>query len=256
MLSSKQISEYLDSDFKIFPLAEGTKFPAISKEEGGHGCLDATDDPEIIADWQRKHPKANIGIACGEKSDLIVIDIDVKGTVNGYRTLELLQNDGLILPPTCEVETPSGGKHYYYRYNEKISKNSAGLLGPGIDIRSNGGYVAAPPSQTADGIYKFTRSLDLIRPLPRQLAYLMDAKQTPREPFVYDGSGSAGRLCHWVSSGREGERNSRLFWAACRMGEDADVRDTRALEKAGLSLGLTKQEVQKTIAQGLKYGGG
>ena len=249
--NNRQISEYLSAGFKIFPLAEGAKVPAIA---GGNGCLDATDDREIISAWSAEYPRANLGIATGEKSDLIVIDIDVKGTVNGYRTLELLQNDGLVLPPTCEVETPSGGKHFYYRYNEKVNKNSAGLLGPGIDIRSNGGYVAAPPSQTNDGIYKFERSLDLIRPFPRQLAYLMESKNPTREPFSYDGSGSAGRLCHWVSSGREGERNSRLFWAACRMGEDADVRDTRALEKAGLSLGLTKQEVQKTIASGIKIG--
>lgn len=250
-MNQAQISEYLGAGFHIFPLAEGTKVPAI---KGGNGCKDATNNPEKIAQWAEEYPRSNIGIATGEKSDLIAIDIDVKGDVNGFRTLELLQNDGLILPPTAEVETPSGGKHFWYRYTGKVDKNSAGLLGAGIDIRSNGGYVAAPPSQTPDGVYKFTRSLDLLRPFPRQLAYLMESKYAPRQSFVYDGSGSAGRLCNWVSAGRQGERNSRLFWAAVRMGEDQDIKDTRELEKAGLSLGLSKAEVQKTIQSGLRTG--
>ena len=68
------------------------------------------------------------------------------------------------------------------------------------------------------------------------------------------GNGSAANLCAWVADSREGERNTRLHWAACRMGEDANIRDTKELEKAALSLGLSKAEVQKTIASGLKNG--
>ncbi len=32
----------------VFPLAAGTNVPAISRERGGHGCLDATADADQI----------------------------------------------------------------------------------------------------------------------------------------------------------------------------------------------------------------
>lgn len=62
----------------VFPLSEGNKTPLIGKKRGGNGCLDATTDPEQVKRWWTTYPNANIGIATGEKSGVIVIDVDIK----------------------------------------------------------------------------------------------------------------------------------------------------------------------------------
>ena len=48
------------------------------------------------------------------------------------------------LPTTVQVKTPHG-MHLYFTYIEG-SKNSVGVIGAGIDIRSEGGFVVAPPT--------------------------------------------------------------------------------------------------------------
>ncbi len=51
---------YARSGYRVFPLAPGSKIPAISKEKGGHGCLDATRDINIIERWWTEYPDANV----------------------------------------------------------------------------------------------------------------------------------------------------------------------------------------------------
>ena len=102
----------------------------------------------------------NICIVCGKNSNIFVVDIDINDeglvywqklcTVNNYR----YDNS-----TTC-VLTPSGGIHLYYLYDEAFSNNSVKMTSIdgkkiGIDIRSNGGCVIAPPSSYANGTYKF-----------------------------------------------------------------------------------------------------
>ena len=71
-----------------------------------------------------------------------VLDIDVKNDcANGFDTLEDL---GIILPATPMVHTASGGLHVYFDAGERELRNSAGLLGPGLDVRADGGYVIIP----------------------------------------------------------------------------------------------------------------
>src|SRR5580700_6276428 len=41
-----------------------------------HGVKDATTDETTIRQWWRKYPRANIGVATGRISNLIVVDID------------------------------------------------------------------------------------------------------------------------------------------------------------------------------------
>ena len=59
----------------VFPLAPGSKVPAIPREDGGHGHLDATTDPETIRAWWTERPRANIGISPGP-ARLMVVDVD------------------------------------------------------------------------------------------------------------------------------------------------------------------------------------
>ncbi len=39
-----------------------------------------------------------------------------------------------------------GGRHLFFLHPGGTVKNSAGRLGPGLDVRGDGGYIVAPPS--------------------------------------------------------------------------------------------------------------
>lgn len=72
----------IERGFKIFPLIPGKKAPF----RGTRGCKDASA-LWSIDDLQSKWPNSNIGIACGKASDIIVIDVDVKGGAGGADSL-------------------------------------------------------------------------------------------------------------------------------------------------------------------------
>ncbi len=50
-----------------------------------------------------------------------------------------------MLPPTVEVIT-ARGRHIYFKWPQEPMRNSAGKIGPHIDVRGDGGYVLSPPS--------------------------------------------------------------------------------------------------------------
>jgi len=113
-----------------------------------HGVKDATRFIAIIKGWWTEYPNANIGIATGQISGIVVVDIDTKN--NGFDSLEKLEAEYVKLPQTITVTTGSMGKHYYFKGPNTIIKNAIGIR-PGIDIRGDGGYVVAPPSTHASG---------------------------------------------------------------------------------------------------------
>jgi hypothetical protein len=115
-----------------------------------NGVHAATTDQEIIQQWwSETEGLANVGIATGEDSGLVVVDVDAKS--GGPATIIRMENDHGQLPRTPTVETGGGGKHFYFRYPAgQTIGNRAGIL-PGIDIRANAGYVVAPPSSHASG---------------------------------------------------------------------------------------------------------
>ena len=117
-----------------------------------HGFKDATTDPEVIRRWWRKYPWANIAIATGEKSGrLLVIDIDCKPSrgISGEETWQEVEQG---CPATVEVLTGGGGRHLYFNYPDSVKiKSGVGMIGPGVDVRADGGYVLAPPSLHLSG---------------------------------------------------------------------------------------------------------
>ena len=85
--------------------------------------------------------QGNVGIRTGEISGLVVLDVDPKH--GGDESLERLNHDFSNVPM---VRTGSGGRHYYFKYPPTGLRNSTGALGPGLDIRGDGGQVVCPPS--------------------------------------------------------------------------------------------------------------
>jgi len=111
---------------------------------GEGGFLRATTDPEKIRDWWGMWPVCNIGIATGKVSGITVVDID---PYNGG--MDTVRDKGLVFPKTAQVLTQRDGFHLYYAYKGKAK----GAMGKGIDVKSDGGYVVAPPSVGAFGVY-------------------------------------------------------------------------------------------------------
>ena len=115
------------------------------------GLKDATRDPEIVTTWWRMAPHANIGIPTGALSGLVVLDVDAQ-KYGDDSLFDLTQRFG-NLPTTVMALTGGGGFHYLFAHpgpHLKI-RNSVENLGPGLDVRGDGGYIVVAPSSHASG---------------------------------------------------------------------------------------------------------
>jgi len=134
---------------KVFPVSVATRSPLISIKSGGSGFYDATsDDFEQIATWfTLDFPDENttaVGYWTGG-SGLFVADLD-RGKSNGKDGFKSIAERGLIVNPTFNYSTPSGGEHHVYftdRIDLTLSKDHEvdGVKLEGVDIRAGGSYA-------------------------------------------------------------------------------------------------------------------
>ncbi|MEV7229700.1 bifunctional DNA primase/polymerase [Polymorphospora sp. NPDC051019] len=112
-----------------------------------HNFYAATTDPDRIAAIIAAVPYGQLALRTGAASGTVVVDVDPAH--GGATTLAGLIRDGLC-PRTARVLTGSGGLHLYYRHpghHVQCSQGKPGQgLGPGIDVKADGGYVVLPPS--------------------------------------------------------------------------------------------------------------
>jgi len=130
---------YLSRQWSVLPLRPREKRPLIQWEPLQTVLPSAAD----IDMWFERWPDANIGIVTGEISNLVVLDIDPNH--GGDASLERLEQRFAPLPATIEAATGGGGRHLYFAHPGGLIRNRAGIA-QGIDLRSDGGYVVAPPS--------------------------------------------------------------------------------------------------------------
>lgn len=92
-------------------------------------------------------PGYGIGLATGARSGVVSFDLDRKNGLDGLAALQALadQYQG-ELPITLMTRTPTSGYHAHYQHPGFPVKNSVSVLGPGIDVRGDEGYVVLPPS--------------------------------------------------------------------------------------------------------------
>jgi Bifunctional DNA primase/polymerase, N-terminal/AAA domain/Primase C terminal 1 (PriCT-1) len=108
--------------------------------------------------WWRKWPMANIGMATGECSGIVVGDLDgelAQAKANDY---------GYAAGPHVLTGRP-GGLHLFFAWRTNAPHNFAKKQG--IDFRGDGGYVVLPPSRHVRGTtYRWGQRITSIAELP------------------------------------------------------------------------------------------
>lgn len=120
----------------------------------------ATREPTIIDQWwgagadKYGVPLADrgVGLAAGPDSGFWALDVDPdKG---GDETLADFEAEHGPLPDTVQSLTGGGGAHYLFRFPElgpdQRIANTAGKLGPGLDVRAAGGQIVVAPTVHPD----------------------------------------------------------------------------------------------------------
>ena len=228
-----------------------------------HGVHDASRQPEQVRDWWARWPDANVAIVTGA---LVVIDVD--GDLGHHALTALQARLRQALPATPWVETARGRHLYFLALGTDIG-NSAGRLGPGLDVRGQRGYVVAPPSRHASGhTYRWHGTRDGIAVLPQWLAEALTRARADRvrpSPGPWRRPTATYRR-RWPASSSASPRrpaatrNNTLNRAAFRLGQLAggrlcDAGDFEApLLDAALAAGLGEREATKTIVSGLLAG--
>jgi hypothetical protein len=143
----------------VFPAPPGQKKSHKGAKFSGGRKWGATRDPdEIQRDW-RRWPNACIGITTGRNSGFFVVELDTPAghNVDGIAAMKQLEDLHGKLPETLRAISPSGSLHYYFQYPEGVEvRNSTSRVGPGIDVRGEGGMVIAPPSnRPGKGVYRW-----------------------------------------------------------------------------------------------------
>ena len=248
---------YAARGWHVLPLRAASKLPATT-----HGLHDATTDAEVITGWWKRWPNANIGVRTGAVSGLVVLDVDPP---HGFESLAELEAAHGALPPGPRVTTPRGGLHLYFAHPGGVVPNSAGKLGPGLDVRGDGGYVVTVPSVVGDKPYGGDLAstqlprFALTRPSPPPRR----DRPGPVLSVLPGGRYALAALTGEVNEVRRapvGQRNHTLNLSAFRLGQlvgvgalEAHVA-AQALLAAALNVGLGEAEARATILSGLNAG--
>lgn len=187
--------------FRVFCLDVDGNTPA---HEGWQAS--ATSDPNTAdrmwRDATGEPVPFNIGIATGR--GLTVLDVDVKNGQPGAESLDELVTFLGLEDDTYTVRTRSGGLHLYYGETKHPLRNSVGEVRPGLDIRSDGGFVVAPGSSVGGASWAVERNLP-IKPIAPWFAELCGRKAERAEnsavPLVeLDTPEAIERAVKWLTT--------------------------------------------------------
>jgi DNA-binding MarR family transcriptional regulator len=162
------VAEALDAagrGFAVFPLSG--KAPALKKAAGGRGYKDASRDPEtIISMFSRAWGRVTgYGIACGQRSRIVVADIDSReGIAEAKR--RGLKSDYVVR----SGRDGDAGWHVYMSIPQGVEVKS-GDIAPGLRLQAEGCYVVAGGS---------------VHPCGRRYAVVKDGEPSPAPAWVLE----------------------------------------------------------------------
>lgn len=209
---------YRDAGFSIIPLRPRSKIPAIKWEEYQKRIATKAE----VSQWFHDQPNSNIGLVTGEVSGFVVVDLDGAAGIETGNRLRLTS-------PVC-VHT-ANGSHLYYRWNAAL-KNSVKAL-PGLDIRGDGGQVAAPPSLHPNGKYYRWAASPLARHLLPALPSEFIEQLKAQSSMASDGRGLSGNEQGWIAKAlgemKHGNIDDTLFRVCSRLRADGYSSDDAQL---------------------------
>lgn len=219
---------YAEAGIATFPVDGHAKKPAVGNYlKGG---LPASRE------WARKFSDASaLGIACGRRNRLTVLDIDSPDEGLLGRALDKFGDTPII------IRTASGKFHAWYRHNGEGRKIRTAMPGEPVDVLGNG-FALAPPSRGSVGSYEFiSGSLADLKQLPRMTAQTA-APSAPPAVSTPD-----------ITLVGQGERNNMLY-RACMVqaplcaGLDQLMDFAQALNRSGFVHPLGDEELRRTVA--------
>jgi hypothetical protein len=248
---------YQGQGYAVLALARGRKRP--HRMLGSYGGVHWASIDGKAAKWSwSQDPAANVGVACGSPSRLVVVDLDVKHGDDGPGELTKFMNaGGFGIRDAPIAETPSGGVHLWLRTPRGLRiQGRPGIL-PGVDILGDGNLVVAPPSmamltdrggESVPVPYRWTRGCFCSAPdaPPWLLQWIASAGPASgagewhsEEDVDLDGLKDKGAPV--------GSRNRELYRAACKLHRklppDAVLDELKAIWMAGDTSGMPWREV-------------
>lgn len=170
------------------------------------------------------------GIRTGEPSGIWVLDIDRKNGVDGERSLAAA---GIVLPPTLEVATQSGGRHLYFRLPDGLPVHNRTRILDGVDVRGRGGFVVGPGSPG----YTLRRDVAPVDAPAELLALVVSRRAasasppivvpplTPADPRWAVAIATAARIVSELPPAPTGQRDHALYRCACDLVEHCNLPD-------------------------------
>jgi len=279
MMTIDAALHYAARGLAVFPVPPGSKKSHKSEKHSNGRKWGMTRDAEEIRRDFTQWPDAGIGIPTGAVNNIVVVETDTKAgghKHDGEPALRELETRHGPLPETSQAISPSGSVHRYFQHpgdGIKI-KSSQSELGPGIDVKGDGGMVVAPPTVRHDGAYRWLNR-NPIAPMPAWLIELTQEKPRPYRSPIYVASIGGGRYgqialraeIDALRSAIDGGRNAALNLASFNLhqlvaGGDLDAIEVereliRACEINGLMADRENggpQRVLATIKSGARAG--
>jgi hypothetical protein len=258
--------EYAAAGMAVFPCVYRTKKPAIPG-----GFHSATTNPATIRRWFGGTLPYNLAVRAGLASGAWVLDVDDRH--GGFATLDELEQHHGRLPLTRRCRT-ANGMHLWWRSTCPIQCSDA-RVGPGLDIKGDGGGVMVPPSVHPDGpIYTWDHDApiavapDWLIALTRKPppAPITPPPRTHNGPPGAYGAAALEREIEVLASTPSGSRNHALNRASFNLhqlvagGELDGIEVERKLWAAAEANGLTTdpddgpKKVIATIRSGARAG--
>lgn len=186
----------------VFPVNPKTKTPLIANWQDR-----ATTSHYGVAELFKDYPTAVIGLVTGQKSGLVVIDIDERESFSGIRNY---RSAGFDMCSTVSASTPRGGIHLYFKSPSFEVSNSVSKIAEGVDVRGDGGYVIAPPSITEWGEYRWTCTYKIFQqgPVPLPEKFYEPIRQS--KPSKINSGKRVSVSCRLLETIVEGNRNDEI----------------------------------------------
>lgn len=94
--------------------------------------------PAFVENWKTLTTHENFFVRTGKVSGIIIIDIDRKNNKDGFAMLKSIGVEMKDYKDICaSIRTPSGTRHYVFKYDDRLA-TGANVYGlEGVDIRND-----------------------------------------------------------------------------------------------------------------------